>query len=81
MGNYCSPFFMKKKVQKMLEWFYEESDRGQQNISECKNLYDLVERLQYRLEDMENEHMQLTREIARLQGRLGTLESRLPNED
>ena len=34
-----------------------------------------------RLEDMENEHMQLTREIARLQGRLDTLESRLPNED
>jgi predicted nuclease with TOPRIM domain len=72
---------VKKKVQKMLEWFYEESDRGQQNISECKNLYDLVERLQYRLEDMESEHMQLTREIARLQGRLDTLESRLPNED
>ena len=76
------PFFYgEKKVQKMLEWFYEESDRGQQNISECKNLYDLVERLQYRLEDMESEHMQLTREIARLQGRLDTLESQLPNED
>ena len=72
---------MKKKVQKMLEWFYDESDRGQQNIVECKNLYDLVERLQYRLEDMENEHMQLTREIVRLHGRLDTLESRLPNED
>ena len=65
----------------MLEWFYDESDRGQQNIVECKNLYDLVERLQYRLEDMENEHMQLTREISRLQGRLDTLESRLPNEN
>ena len=72
---------MKKKVQKMLEWFYYESDRGEQNIAECRSLYDLVERLQYRLEDMENEHMQLTREIARLQGRLDTLESRLPNED
>ena len=81
MGNYCSPFFMKKKVQKMLEWFYQDSDRGEQNISECKSLYDLVERLQYRLEDMENEHMQLTREIARLQGRIDILESRLPNED
>ena len=72
---------MKKKVQKMLDWFYQESDRGEQNIAECKTLYDLVERLQYRLEDMENEHMQLTREITRLQGRLDTLESRLPNED
>ena len=72
---------MKKKVKKMLDWFYQESDRGEQNIAECKNLYDLVERLQYRLEDMENEHMQLTREIARLHGRLDTLESRLPDED
>ena len=81
MGDITPPFFMKKKVKKMLDWFYQETDRGEQNISECKSLYDLVERLQYRLEDMENEHMQLTREIARLQGRLDTLESRLPNED
>ena len=81
MGNYCSPFFMKKKVQKMLEWFYDESDRGEQNIAECKNIYDLVERIQYRLEDMENEHMHLTREIARLQGRIDILESDLTNEN
>ena len=65
----------------MLDWFYQDTDRGEKNISECQNIYDLVERLQYRLEDMESEHMQLTREIARLQGRLDTLESRLPNED
>ena len=70
---------MKKKVQKMLEWFYQDSDRGEQNISEYKNLYDLVERLQYRLEDMENEHMQLTREISKLQGRLDTLKSKENN--
>ena len=72
---------MKKKVQKMLEWFYDESDRGEQNIAECKNIYDLVERIQYRLEDMENEHMHLTREIARLQGRIDILESDLTNEN
>ena len=72
---------MKKKVQKMLEWFYDDSDRGKQNISECKTIYDLVERLQYRLEDMENEHMQLTREISRLNGRLDMLAENLPNED
>tara|TARA_R100000005_G_scaffold29342_1_gene13250 strand:+ start:238 stop:456 length:219 start_codon:yes stop_codon:yes gene_type:complete len=72
---------MKKKVQKMLEWFYQETDRGEQNISEYQNIYELVECLQYRLEDMENEHMQLILEIARLQGRLDTLESRLTNED
>ena len=61
---------MKKKVQKMLEWFYQESDRGEQNISECKNLYELVERLQYRLEDMENEHMQLSRKYDALEQKL-----------
>ena len=72
---------MKKKVQKMLEWFYQETDRGEQNISECQNIYELVERLQYRLEDMENEHMQLTREISRLNGRLDMLAENLPNED
>ena len=66
---------MKKKVQEMLEWFYQDSDRGEKNISECKTIYDLVERLQYRLEDMESEHMQLTREISRLNDRLDSLES------
>ena len=70
MGNYCSPFFMKKKVQKMLEWFYQDSDRGEQNISECQNIYELVERLQYRLEDIENEHMQLIVRIGKLEDRL-----------
>ena len=44
MGNIV-PLFYEKKVQKMLEWFYEESDRGEQNIAECKTLYDLVERI------------------------------------
>ncbi len=61
---------MKKKVQKMLEWFYQDSDRGEQNISECKNLYELVERLQYRLEDLENEHMQLIRKYESLEKKL-----------
>ena len=58
---------MKKKVQKMLEWFYQETDRGEQNISECQNIYELVEKLQYRLEDMENEHMQMLRRIDTLE--------------
>ncbi len=61
---------MKKKVQKMLEWFYQDSDRGEQNIAECKTLYDLVEKLQYRLEDMENEHMQMMSKIAKLEARI-----------
>ena len=57
---------MKKKVSKMLEWFYDNSDRGEKNITECKNLYELVERIQYRLESLENEHMLLLAEINKL---------------
>jgi len=47
-----------------------------------------IQKILDRLEDMENEHMQITREIAihrreigRLTGILDTLESRLPDED
>ena len=69
---------MKKKVQKMLKWFYQETDRGEKNISECKNLYDLVERLQYRLEDMENEHMQLSRKYDALEQKLNHIIDNLP---
>ena len=72
---------MKKKVKKMLEWFYQESGRGERDISECKNLYDFLEHLQYRIENMENEHMQLTREIARLQSRIDLMESQLSNDN
>jgi len=61
---------VKKKVQKMLEWFYEDSDRGEENIAEFKNIYDLVERLQYRLEDLENEHMQILRKYEGLERKL-----------
>ena len=57
---------MKKKVQKMLEWFYDDSDRGEKNISECKSVYDLVEKLQWRIESLENEHMLLLTEINKL---------------
>ena len=76
------PFFYEKESTKNVRMVLSRNLIGvNKTIAECKSLYDLVERLQYRLEDMENEHMQLTREIARLQGRLDTLESRLPNED
>ena len=60
---------MKKKVQKMLEWFYHESDRGEQNIVECKNLYELIEKLQWRVEDLENVHMQLLKKMNALENK------------
>tara|TARA_B100001939_G_scaffold299946_1_gene275629 strand:+ start:228 stop:425 length:198 start_codon:yes stop_codon:yes gene_type:complete len=65
---------VKKKVQKMLEWFYQDSDRGEQNISECKNIYDLVEKLQYRVEDLENEHMLLMKRLTRIQNQIDSLD-------
>ena len=60
---------MKKKVKKMLKWFYDDSDRGDQNIAEVKDIYTLVERLQYRVEDLENEHMLLLKELAKIQNK------------
>ena len=71
---------MKKRTKKFLDWFFE-TDRGEENVVNCSNLYELVEKLQYRLEDMENEHMQLTVKIAKLEARLDMMESNLPNED
>ena len=51
----------------MLEWFYDDSDRGQQNISEVKDIYTLVEKLQYRMEALENEHMLVLKELGKIQ--------------
>ena len=51
----------------MLEWFYQETDRGEKNIVECKDIYSLVEKLQYRVEDLENEHMMLLKQLAKIQ--------------
>ena len=59
----------------MLEWFYDDSDRGEQNISECKSVYELVERIQYRLESLENEHMLLLAEINKLKSETSDTES------
>ena len=60
----------------MMEWFYEDTDRGEKNISECQNIYDLVEKLQYRLEDLENEHMLLLGEIRQLKAKNDNTESK-----
>ena len=72
---------MKKKLKKMVERLYLESDICEHNIMEGKNLYDLVEKLQYRLEDMESEHMQLLCKTEKIKSRLDMLESDLVNEN
>jgi cell division protein FtsB len=71
---------MKKRTKKLLDWFFE-TDLGEENVANCVNLYELVEKLQYRLENMENEHMHLVCEIGKLQSKLDMLESELSNED
>ena len=71
---------MKKRTKKLLDWF-SETDLGEENIANCVNLYELVEKLQYRLENIENEHMHLVCEIGKLQSKLDMLESELSNED
>jgi len=71
---------MKKKVKKMLEWFYKESDRGNKNIVECKSLYDLLEKLHYRIEDLENDQMILLCQMGKIQGRLDILETHLDDD-
>ena len=64
---------MKKKTKELLHWFFDETDRGEENIANMTNLYELVERLQYRLEDMESEHMNLMRKMGKLEAKLDML--------
>ena len=68
-----SPFFMKKKAKELLHWFFDNTDLGEENISTCQNLYELVERLQFRLEGLENEHMQMMSRYAKLESEIELL--------
>ena len=64
---------MKKKTKELLHWFFDETDRGEENIANMTNLYELVERLQYRLEDMESEHMNVMGKMGKLEAKLDML--------
>ena len=63
---------MKKRTKKFLDWFFE-TDRGEENVANCANLYELVEKLQYRIEDLENEHMLLIRQLGKLDSKVNNL--------
>ena len=63
---------MKKRTKRFLDWFFE-TDRGEENVVSCANLYELVEKLQYRIEDLENEHMLLIRQIGKLDSKVNSL--------
>ena len=51
-----------KEFKKFLKWFFSNTDNTEENMREYGTLYALVEQLQYRLEDLENEHMLLLRD-------------------
>jgi len=50
---------MKKKLKK-----------SEQKIADCDNIYDMIEILQSRIEEIETEHMQLIRKIGELNSRV-----------
>ena len=50
---------MKKKIKK-----------SEQKIADCDNIYDMIEILQYRIEEIETEHMQLIRKMGELNSRV-----------
>ena len=56
---------MKKRTKRFLDWFFE-TDRGEENVANCANLYQLVEKLQYRVDDLENEHKLIMIEIRKI---------------
>ena len=50
---------MKKKMKK-----------SEQKIADCDNIYDMIEILQCRIEEIESEHMQLIRKMGELNSRV-----------
>lgn len=60
---------MKKKAKKLLHWFFDKTDKGEENLNEYANLYELIEKLQWRVEDLENEHMQLLKKMNALENK------------
>ena len=50
------------------------TDNTEENMREFGNLYALVERLQYRVEDLENEHMLMMKDMRKV---MDALEERI----
>lgn len=63
-----------KELKKFLKWFFTNTDNTQENMKEYGTLYALVERLQYRVEDLENEHMLMMKDMRKV---MDALEERI----
>ena len=63
-----------KEFKKFLKWFFTNTDNTEENMREYGTLYALVERLQYRVEDLENEHMLMMKDMRKV---MNALEERI----
>lgn len=63
-----------KEFKKFIKWFFSNTDNTEENMREFGNLYALVERLQYRVEDLENEHMLMMKDMRKI---MDALEERI----
>lgn len=63
-----------KEFKKFLKWFFSNTDNTEENMREYGTLYALVERLQYRVEDLENEQLIIMKEH---RGIINALEERI----
>ena len=63
-----------KEIKKFVKWFFSNTDNTEENLKEYGSLYALVERLQYRIEDLENEHMLMMKDMRKV---MDALEERI----
>jgi len=63
-----------KKLKKIIRWFFSNNDNTEQNMEKYGTLYALVEKLQYRVEDLENEQMLMMRDMRKV---MNSLEERI----
>ena len=63
-----------KKLKKFIRWFFSNNDNTEQNMEKYGTLYALVEKLQYRVEDLENEQMLMMRDMRKV---MNSLEERI----
>ena len=63
-----------KEFKKFLKWFFTNTDNTEENMREYGIIDALVERLQYRVEDLENEHMLMMKDMRKV---MDALEERI----
>ncbi len=44
--------------------------KSEQKIADCENIYDMIEILQSRIDEIENEHIQLIRKMGEINSRV-----------